>query len=510
MYPGTWASKEPNRPAIVMVESGETVTYGELDALSNRIAHYLRSLGLRTGDHVALVSENHPRFLAACWAAQRTGLYYTPINWHLTPGEMAYILQDCQAQVLFGTQRHAELLQEVIAAHPNPLTCVALVGEVDGFVPLQAAIEKMSDAAPADETSGEDMIYTSGTSGRPKGGLRPLSGLAPGEVDEGLAGFGALFGLDQTSRYLTPGAPLYHAAPLRFAMLVNRLGGTNVVMERFDPGSALQAIATHRVTHSQWVPTMFVRLLQLPAQERESVDLSSHVVAVHSAAPCPKNIKRQMLDWWGPVVHEYYGASEGGAITYISPHEWLQRPGSVGRAIVGVVHVVDELGNELPPGEVGQIYTENGRPIEYHNDPAKSAGAHDAHGWSTVGDMGHLDADGYLFMADRRDDLIISGGVNIYPREVEDALAQHPTVADVAVIGVLNEEFGQEVKAVVQLTPATDATPALTETLLAYCRSELAGFKCPRSIDFVAELPRTPTGKLLRRVLREQYMPASS
>ena len=492
MYPGTWAQVAPTRPAVIMAETGTTMTYAELDALSNQVAHYLRSVGLGVGDHIAVVAENHPRFLVVAWAAQRSGLYLTPVNWHLTPSEMAHIIRDCGAHVVFATRRHAGLLDEVLSLGELRPTVVCLDGDAAGLTGWDDALRAMPSSPLADETSGEDMIYTSGTSGRPKGGLRPLSGRHPSDVDPAVTGFASLLSITSGSRYLTPGAPLYHAAPLRFAMLTHRMGGTNVVMERFDAKAALETIERYRVTHSQWVPTMFVRLLRLDERERTGHDLSSHEVAIHSAAPCAVTVKRRMLEWWGPIVHEYYGASEGGTATYISPQEWLAHPGSVGKPVLGLVHILDETGTELPAGEVGHIYTENGQPISYHNDPAKSAAAHDTRGWSSVGDLGYLDDDGYLYLSDRR-------------REIEDVLIQHPAVADVAVIGVPDEEYGEEVRAVVELLDANDAGEDLATALGSHCRAHLAGFKCPRTIDFVAALPRTPSGKLYKRRLREGY-----
>ena len=348
------------------------------------------------------------------------------------------------------------------------------------------------------------MLYSSGTTGRPKGVRVPLSGQPLGTPTPLLAMMGALYGMDEHTVYLSP-APLYHAAPLRFCMSVLRLGGTCIVMEKFDPRLALELIERHRVTHSQWVPTMFIRMLKLPEEERARFDLSSQRVAIHAAAPCPIPVKEQMIDWWGPILHEYYAGTEGNGFTAITSEEWLAHRGSVGRPLRGAVHIVDDEGRELPPGQEGTVYFSGGARFEYHNDPEKTRSAYDERGWSTLGDVGYLDEEGYLYLTDRKAHMIISGGVNIYPQETENVLVLHPKVADVAVIGVPNEEFGEEVKAVVQLLDPAEAGPELAEELIAWCRERLSAIKCPRSVDFVEELPRHPTGKLYKRLLKDRY-----
>ena len=351
------------------------------------------------------------------------------------------------------------------------------------------------------------MMYSSGTTGRPKG-IKYVNERRPiGDPLAGLAGFSSLYGIDDSSVYLSP-APLYHSAPLQFCIAVTRLGGTVVVMERFEPETALAAIQEHRVTVSQWVPTMFVRMLKLDPEVRSRFDVSSLRLAIHAAAPCPIPVKQQMIDWWGPIVFEYYAATEGGGSTMISSEEWLAHPGSVGRAYTAVVHILDEEGNELPTGESGVVWFEPGSTsmqFEYHKDPEKTRSAHNRDGWSTVGDMGYLDADGYLYLTDRRDFMIISGGVNIYPQEAENVLITHPKVMDAAVFGVPNREMGEEVKAVVQPIDFAAAGPDLERELIEFCRDNLAHYKCPVSVDFEAELPRQPTGKLYKRLLRDRY-----
>jgi acyl-CoA synthetase (AMP-forming)/AMP-acid ligase II len=503
-YPGHWARVQPERPAIVMAATGDVVTWRELEERSNRGAQLFRSRGLRPGDAIAILLENHPRFLEICWAAQRAGLVYTPINWHLTPPEIEYIANDCGARLFVASAALAPLSRALEGRTPRIETRLSVGGPIPGYESWEEQTAKQPADPIPDEIEGTDMIYTSGSTGRPKGGRQPLLGGPPGAIDV-TRGLFELFGFDERSVYLSPGAPLYHAAPLRFTMTLARIGSTSVILDRFDPVAALAAIERHRVTHSQWVPTMFVRLLRLPEAERRRFDLSSHRMAIHAAAPCPIPVKEQMLAWWGPIVHEYYGGSEGGGLTYITPEEWLRKKGSVGRAVVGRIHIAGEDGSELPPGESGVIYFEGGRRIEYWNDAEKTARAYHPHGWATIGDVGYLDEDGYLFLTDRRDFMIIVGGVNIYPQESEDVLITHPLVADVAVIGVPNEEYGEEVKAVVQPLDPRDAGPELEAELIAFCQARLSKQKCPRTVDFEAELPRSPAGKLYKRRLRERY-----
>jgi long-chain acyl-CoA synthetase len=505
MYPGETARRLPDKPACVMEPSGEVVTHAQLDRRSNRLAHALRGLGLRPGDGIALFAENHPRYLEVCWAAQRSGLYYTAISAQLTAPEVEYIVKDCGARVFITTRAKAR----VAAALAEPLSHLdarwMIDGTVRGFGSYEEAVEDRP-ATPVDpELEGQDLLYSSGTTGRPKGVKPPLTGAAAGTPPALLKLVTALYRMDERTVYLSP-APLYHAAPLRFNMAVQRLGGTCVVMERFDPAAALALVEAHRVTHAQWVPTHFVRMLKLPEAVRARHDLSSLAVAIHAAAPCPVPVKEAMIDWWGPIVHEYYGGTEGNGLTALSAEEWLAHKGSVGRPVYGQVHVVDEAtGEELPPGEPGLVYFSDGGRFEYRNDPEKTAASRNERGWTSLGDVGYVDADGYLYLTDRKAHMIISGGVNIYPQEVENLLVTHPEVADVAVIGVPNEEFGEEVKAVVQLVDPARASEALAASLLAWCRERLSHVKCPRSIDFEAELPRHPTGKLYKRLLRDRY-----
>jgi acyl-CoA synthetase (AMP-forming)/AMP-acid ligase II len=505
MYPGTVAARAPERVAIVMAGSGETVTYRQLDERSNQLAHYFRDAGLQRGDHVALFVENQPRFLEIVWAALRSGLYLTAINSHLTAEEVEYITSDCEAKAFVTSLAMAKVASEIDWSQlPRVTERLMTDGTAEGFASYEEAVASKPTGPIDDESNGATMLYSSGTTGRPKGVLRPLPEGKPGGDESRLAAMSGPYKFRDAMVYLSP-APMYHAAPLAFSLNAQRFGGTVVIMERFDPAAALQAIEAHHVTHSQWVPTMFVRLLRLPEDERAAFDLSSLEVAIHAAAPCPVAVKQQMIEWWGPIIFEYYAGTEGNGSTAITSEEWLEHPGSVGRARAGTVHIIGEDGREVGPGEEGSIYFGGGATFEYHNDPEKTAESRLEGGLTTLGDVGYLDADGWLYLTDRKAYMIISGGVNIYPREIEDVLIQHPAVADVAVFGIPNDDLGEEVKAVVQPLPGHEAGPALAEELQAFARAHLAGFKCPRSVDFTDELPRLPTGKLYKRVLRDPY-----
>jgi long-chain acyl-CoA synthetase len=504
LHPGTHAAAHPDRVAIRMGWAGTEMTYGELDAWANRASRVFRSLGLRPGDHVAFCLENRPEFLALAWGAHYAGLYYTAVSTRLTADELAYIVDDCGARAVVVSPYRAATVADLPGRCHGVDAWYSLGGPTDGYEPFEDALAAEPAEPLADRVEGADMLYSSGTTGRPKGVKVPLPGAPLGTANAlvNLAAF--LFGMDETTVYLSP-APLYHAAPLRFCMSVLRLGGTVVVMEHFDPEEALVLIERCGVTHSQWVPTMFVRMLKLPERTRARFDLSTLRFAVHAAAPCPIEVKRAMFDWWGPVIHEYYAGTEGNGFVYCGPEDWLAHPGTVGRPLLGTIHIVGDDGSELPPGEEGTVYFSGGGSFQYHNDPATTAESHLGNGWSTLGDVGRLDEDGFLHLTDRRAYMIITGGVNVYPQEAENVLTMHPEVLDVAVIGVPNEDFGEEVKAVVQLVDPSRASPALAAELIAHCRERLADVKCPRSIDFRDELPRHPTGKLYKRLLRDEY-----
>ncbi len=506
LTPTRHAEDTPEAAALVMAGSGETVTYAQLEDRSRRLAAALRARGVAAGDHIAILMENNRTYLEVAWAAQRSGLYYTAINSHLRPGEVQYVLDDCGAVALVAS----EAMADVVAALDLSRIPVRVVGAgaLPGFEAYDAVLAAAEPGPLDGDREGREMLYSSGTTGRPKGVRKDLPATPFGDpsatpvlLARAVAGQGR--GVGPGSVYLCP-APLYHSAPLVYSMSMQRLGATVVVMERFDPRRCLELIERHRVTHAQFVPTMFVRMLRLPPDERERYDLSSLQFVVHAAAPCPVPVKRQMLEWWGPIIHEYYSGTEDIGSTFITPEEWLAHPGSVGRPLEEC-HIVGPDGEELPPGEEGVVYFAGGRPFEYHNDPDKTASVTDHRGWRTLGDIGRLDEDGYLYLTDRQAHMIISGGVNIYPQEAENVLAGHPAVADVAVIGVPDAEMGEAVKAVVQPVDGATAGPDLEAELLEHCRSELATYKCPRSVDFVDELPRDPNGKLYKRLLRERY-----
>jgi fatty-acyl-CoA synthase len=504
-FPDDYAAYAPDRAAYVMAGTGEVVTYAELVERSRRGARTMRAMGIRAGDHIALMMENHPRLLEVAWAAQRAGIIYTPIPSRAPVAECAYLLADCGARMLITSEACSEVSR---AARDEVAPDVSLL-QVDGTPPADEDYRALTSGHSAqpldDEEEGAAVLYSGGTTGRPKGILLKRS-YAPIGTPPGFAGLLTdLFGFDDDTVLCAP-APLYHSAPLRFAMTVHRAGGTSIVMERFDAAALLDAIGRYRITHLKLVPTMFQRLLALPDEVRQAADTSSVRAVIHAAAPCAPSVKRQMIEWLGPIVHEFYSCTENYLFTHITSQEWLQRPGSVGRPRVGTPHVLDDTGRELPAGATGTLWSEGGPQFEYRNDPVKTAASHNDRGWTTVGDLGRLDEDGYVYLVDRSTDLILSGGVNVYPREIEDVLITHPDVADIAVFGVPSARFGEEVKAVVQPRAPELAGDALAADLEALCRAQLSPYKCPRSFDFVDTVPRTATGKLLKRQLRDVYV----
>ena len=507
MYPGLHAVTRADQPAFVMAGSGESVTYAELEARSNRLAHLLRSLGLGRLDHYAIFTENNVRHIECCAAGERAGLYYTCINSFLTPQEVAYIVNNSLSQVLITSEARRETALAALPDCPD-VKLVLIVdgpGESDRVLNLDEATSQFPKTPIADESLGAAMLYSSGTTGRPKGVLRPLPAQPPGQPLGVIAFLMKLWRYREGLTYLSP-APLYHSAPHVGVSLAIRAGGTAVIMEHFDPERFLQLVETHRVTHSQLVPTMFSRMLKLPESVRRRYDLSSLEVAIHAAAPCPVPVKEAMIAWWGPIVLEYYGATEGMGFTACDSAEWLAHKGTVGRTVAGELHILDDEMREVPVGEPGKLWFKTATPFEYFNDPVRTAEANSRdRSMSTVGDIGHVDADGYVYLTDRAAFMIISGGVNIYPQECENLLIGHPKVADAAVFGVPNEEMGEEVKAVVQLMPGFTPGAAMEAELIDFCRERLAHHKCPHSIDFEAQLPRLPTGKLYKGQLRERY-----
>jgi long-chain acyl-CoA synthetase len=508
VYPGTFAISTPDHPAVIMGASGEVVTYRQLDERSNRLAHYLRDAGLQPGDVVAVLMDNNARYHEVCWGIRRLGLYWTPVNSHLTAEEVSYILNDCGARVVVAS---TGISADLTALDAPGLERRLYVGGTppEGWSAYDDVLADLPTTAVEGELEGDMLQYSSGTTGVPKGIKRPQR-LLPISLESDLTvPFIRTIGFpeDGTGVYLSP-APLYHTAPNMWSMAVHRLGGTAVVMEKFDPALALELIAKHGVTHSLFVPTMFVRMLKLPEEQRLSYDVSSLRQVIHAAAPCPVDIKRRMIEWWGPIVSEFYSSSEAAGATFISAPDWLAHPGSVGRPMLGTPFVLDEAGNEVGTGEIGQIWFESPIPLSYHNDPEKTAQAQDAQGRKTVGDVGYVDADGFMYLTDRKSFMIISGGVNIYPQEAENLLVEHPKVMDAAVFGIPNADFGEEVKAVVQPLDWADAGPGLEEELMAYLRGALATYKCPRSISFEQELPRSDTGKLFKKPLQQKYSQA--
>ena len=508
MYAAEHARQHPDKPVFVMATSGEIVTFAQYEAAANRLAQLYRHAGLRRRDHVAFLMENNPRMLECEGAAERTGLYFTCINHYLAPEEAAYIINDSGARLVVSSAAKWEVAEQL------PARCPAverwLLADAGGELPgpwegLAEATATFPAVAVDDEELGAAMLYSSGTTGQPKGILRPLPDAHPSEQLALMAGLAVLWRLRPDMVYLSP-APLYHSAPQASVSSAVRLGATSIVMEHFDAAQYLDLVGRYRVTHSQVVPTMFSRLLKLPPEVRAAADVSSLDTIIHAAAPCPVPVKEAMIEWWGPILLEYYAATEGNGFTFCDSHDWLAHKGTVGRALVGEVLILDEEGEPCPTGTPGTVWFRGATNFEYFNDPVKTAAARNAAGdASTVGDVGYLDAEGYLYLTDRKSYMIISGGVNIYPQETENLLVTHPKVFDAAVIGVPNDDLGEEVKAIVQPMPDAVAGPDLERELIAFCREHLAHFKCPRSVDFDAELPRLPTGKLYKRLLRDRY-----
>ncbi len=503
MHPCHHAQTHPDRAAYIMAGTGETVTYRDLEDRSNQGAQLFRSLGLKPGDVIAIFMDNSPRYFEIAWAAQRSGLYYTCISSKLTAGEVEYIVRDCEAKV-FITSATVGPVADEMPALIGDLKLYMCGGARGPYESFEAARDPMPTTRIADETAGSDMLYSSGTTGRPKGVKPQLTGAEIDAVNPLFMMTQGLFGFTPDSVYISP-APLYHAAPLRWCMSVHKLGGTVIVMEKFDPEAMLALIEKYKVDCGQFVPTHFVRLLKLPEEVRAKYDISSIKSAVHAAAPCPVPVKEQMIAWWGPVIHEYYAGTEGNGFCYIGSADWLNHKGSVGKAVLGELRICNDEGDPVPPRTEGQVYFENGPPINYHNDPKKTAESYNKHGWTSLGDVGWVDEEGFLYLTDRKSFMIISGGVNIYPQEIENLLIGHPKVADVAVVGGPHEEMGEQVIAVIQPANWADAGDDLRAELLAYAKANLSHVKAPRVLDFMQELPRHATGKLYKRLIRDAY-----
>ncbi len=507
MYTGQQAYRHPDRPAFIMAGSGEAVTYAELDARSNRLAHLLRNRGLKRLDHYAIFMENNSRYLETCGAGERSGLYYTCVNSYLTASELAYIVDNSASRILITSTAKLAVAREALSQCPRVELCIVVdgPGESERIAGLQQVTAGLPATPIADECIGTAMLYSSGTTGRPKGILRPLPEQSPTQQLPIFDFLQRLWRYREDMIYLSP-APLYHSAPQAAVNLAIRTGGTAIIMENFDPERYLELVQRYRVTHSQLVPTMFSRMLKLPEAARRRYDLSSLEIAIHAAAPCPAAVKDDMIEWWGPIIHEYYGATEGLGFTACDSAEWLAHRGTVGKVLLGDLHILDEAMRPCPAGTPGTVWFKTATPFEYFNDPNKTREARSADGsMSTVGDVGYVDEDGFLHLTDRASFMIISGGVNIYPQECENLLITHPKIADAAVFGVPNADLGEEVKAVVQPMPGIMPGPELAEELIEFCCRSLSRQKVPRSIDFEAELPRLPTGKLYKRLLRDRY-----
>ena len=497
------ARATPDKPAFIMGASGEVVTFAELDAKANQIAQLLRASGIQTGQHIAMMLKNCREFIEVVFGCSRAGVVFTPISTHLKKEETAYIINNCNARLFIASASLADVATEAAEHAPELLRKFIVGGETAGFEDWQSAVDSQPSDEISDQSLGVPMLYSSGTTGKPKGIFRAPQNT---ELDapHPLKLVGAYYGFSDTTVYLSP-APLYHSAPLFYNTLNMTGGGTSIIMDRFDPEQALALIERYEVTHSQWVPSMFIRMLKLPEGIRERYDVSSMQRAIHAAAPCPIDIKRQMINWWGPVICEYYSSTEGVGFTLIDSEDWLAHPGSVGRPLTGVPKILDDEMKVLPPGEVGQIYFDEIGRFEYFDEPGKTDEAFDTRGWGTVGDMGYLDADGYLYLTDRKNFMIITGGVNVYPAEIEGLLVTHPQIADAAVFGIPNEEYGEEVKAVVQLLDHGEAGDALSGDLILWMKERLSSVKVPKSVDFMEQLPRMDNGKLYKRHLMDAY-----
>ncbi len=505
-HPSITAETYPHKPAIIMGDSGEMVTYRELDERSNQGAQLFRSLGLKAGDHIGMILENNRQFLEIAWAAQRSGIIFTPISAHLKLGEAVYILENCGAKLFIGSLALADIAGQIMAASPGQIAHFYMVNGIKtGFESWEEAIDVQPSTRIADEANGVAMLYASGITGQPRRVFAPPESTDVNTPYPLVASMGAAFGFSEETVYLSP-APLCRAAPLHYSMMVAYQGGTIVIMEEFGAERALQLIDEHRVTHSQWLPTMFIRMLTLPVDVRERYDLSSMQFAIHAAAPCPVEVKEKMIEWWGEVLVEYYAASEGVGVTIIDSANWLTHKGSVGPALVGELHIVDDDGNELPQGETGTIYFggEQAR-FKYHNDPEKTAGAYNDRGWATAGDVGYVDEDGFLYLTDHKNSMITSDGVNIYPQEIENLLITHPKIADVTVFGISHKEFGEQIKTVVEPMNWADATDEVAIEIMEWLRDKLSHVKILGSLDFHPKLSRMDSGKLYKRHLVEEY-----
>ncbi len=494
-----WASEAPEQIAICI--GTDSLTYGALESQANQLARVFQNLGLVRGDHIVALLPNTPFMFVVAWAAYRSGLYFTPASSFLSVADAAYVIRNSQAKLVVASSGVKTSVVQLPSECPGHIHWVSDGCDLPGYSPVQIMMSHMS-ALPCDaECAGSLMLYTSGTTGSPKGVWRPL----PAADYKGTPAFAAdlamLFSLDRSVRYLST-APLYHAAPLRFALAVTAVGGTVFGMSKFDALQALEMLVRQKITHSQWVPTMLQRLLRLPEEDRRKYFAPDHVMAVHAAAPCPLFVKRAMIDWWGPILMEYYSGSEGVGLTMIDSHEWIGHPGSVGRACKGIPHVLDDSWAELPAGEMGRIFFSGVTPFQYFGDPEKTAMRTSPQGYQTLGDIGYVDGEGYMYLTDRMDDMIISGGVNIYPQEIESAIMELPSILDVGVVGMADEAFGE--RPIAFVVGDSNMMPHEVAALVgAHCAVRLGPIKTPARYLVLAQMPRSPTGKLLRRDLRD-------
>ncbi|MGH2809007.1 MAG: AMP-binding protein [Actinomycetota bacterium] len=494
----------PDRPAIYSPHGDRT--FGEVNARANRYGRALRARGLKEEDSLGIMCANRPEFADTVYGGQRSGFRTVPINWHLTSEEVAYVLRDSEAKAFVADARFAEGAAAAARLVPEVTIRFAVAGEIDGFESYESALAEQDSNDLEDPVLGRHMLYTSGTTGRPKGVFRPGGFLGAAQMLQMYGPMLERYAFDAASDTNLTTGPLYHSAPLVFSLLVPFMAGVGtVLMDGWDPEETLRVIEQHRVTHTHMVPIMFHRLLALPEETRSRYDISSLKIVLHGAAPCPVHTKKALMDWFGPIVHEYYAATEGLG-TFVTPEEWLERPGTVGKPEEDKVEIRDEDGEPLPPGEIGLVYIRSDEDLrfEYYKDPEKTSATYKGN-FFTLGDMGYVDEEGYVYLADRTADLIISGGVNVYPAEVDAVLLEHPAVADVATVGIPNAEWGEEVRSVVLLKTDREPSSELEEELVEHTRANLAGFKCPRAIDFVDDLPRHDTGKIYRRLVREGY-----